>query len=60
MGLRRRLRGSVPGRKEAAEQFELGLIYYRLPTEERSTNLQLSIERFTEALRFFTAEAAPF
>jgi hypothetical protein len=60
MGLWRRLRGSVPGRKEAAEQFELGLRYYRLSAGERSTNLQLSIECFTEALRFFTAEAAPF
>ncbi len=59
MGLWRRLKGSAPGRKEAAEQFELGLRYYRLTTGERSTNLQRSIECFTEALRFFTAEATP-
>ena len=59
MGFRRRLKSSDPGRKYATEQFELGLHYYQLPTGDRGANLQRSIECFTEALRFFTAEAAP-
>ncbi len=41
------------------EQVELGLHYYHLSTRDRGRNLQRSIECFTEALRFFTAEAAP-
>ena len=51
MGLRRNLKGST--------QFNLGIHYYQLPTGDRGANPQRSIECFTEALRFFTAEAAP-
>ena len=59
MGLRRRQRGSDPRRTYAAEQFRLGLHYQRLPSGDRGANIQRSIEYFTEALRFFTADAAP-
>jgi tetratricopeptide (TPR) repeat protein len=48
-----------PGREYATRQFDLGLHYYELPTGDRGANLQRSIECFTEALRFYTAEAAP-
>jgi CHAT domain-containing protein len=59
MGIRRRPKGSGPGRKDAKKQFKLGVHYYRLPYGDRAANLRRSIECFTEALRFFTAEAAP-
>src|SRR6516165_7227609 len=59
MGLWRRIRGSAPGRKEAAEQFQLGIHYFRLVTGDRGANLLRAIECYTGALRFYTAEAAP-
>ena len=55
----RHVPGSGSGREYAAEQFNLGVHYCRLPTGDRETNLKRSIGCFTEALRFFTAEAAP-
>jgi CHAT domain-containing protein/tetratricopeptide (TPR) repeat protein len=59
MRFRGRQKDADPRRKDATEQFELGVHYYHLPTGDRGANLQRSIECFTEALRFFTAEAAP-
>ena len=53
------LKSSNSGRKYATKQLNLGLHYYQLPTGDRGANLQRSIEGFTEALRFYTAEAAP-
>ena len=59
MGFLRRRQSSGSGRKYALEQFELGAHYYNLPTGNRERNLRRSIEYSAEALRFFTAEAAP-
>ena len=59
MGLWRRQQRSRPRRKYALEQFELGLHYYRLTGGDRAANLARAIECYTEALRFYTAQAAP-
>ena len=59
MGIWRRQKSSNSGRKYATKQFKLGLHYRQLPTGDHRANLQRSIECFTEALRFFTAEATP-
>jgi hypothetical protein len=44
---------------KGAAQFTLGARYYERTTGDRRANLQRSIECFTKALRFYTAEAAP-
>ncbi len=59
MGVWRSPKGSNSGRKYATEQFKLGVHYHQLPTGDCGANLQRSIQCYTEALRFFTAEAAP-
>ena len=59
MGFWRRSKGSGSELKYAREQFDLGSQYFDLPTGDRGRNLQRSIECFTEALRFFTAETSP-
>ena len=59
MGSPRHPNDSALEHENATNQFKLGLHYYQLPTGNRGANLQRSIECFTEALRFFTAEAAP-
>ena len=43
----------------AREQFELGQKYRQLGTGDRGANLERSIHHYSEALRFFTPEAAP-
>ena len=40
-------------------QNNLGIAYAELPAGDRAANLQRAIACFTEALRFYTAEAAP-
>ena len=40
-------------------QHSLGFTYAELRTGDRAVNLARAIECFTQALRFFTAEAAP-
>ena len=59
MRFRRRPRASDTERKYATERFELGLHYAQLPAGDLGVNLRLSIKCFTEALRFFTADATP-
>ena len=59
MSLRRRYKGSEPGSDHASEQFKLGSRYLGSHAGDRAANLERAIACFTEALRFFTAEAAP-
>ena len=40
-------------------QNNLGTAYAELPTGDRAANLARAIDCYTQALRFFTAEAAP-
>ena len=40
-------------------QINLGNAYADLPTGDRAANLQQAIGCYTQALRFYTAEAAP-
>ena len=40
-------------------QNNLGNAYAELPTGDRAANLARAIDCYTEALRFYTAEAAP-
>jgi hypothetical protein len=59
MGFWRRRQNSGVKLKHATEQFELGAHYYNLRTGNRRTNLQRSIECFTQMLRFYTADTFP-
>ena len=45
--------------EHAQQQWQQGAQYLGLTTGDRATNLQRSIECFTEALRFYTAQTAP-
>ena len=59
MGFWPRRKGSGLTRKYAVAQFELAEHYSQLASGNRAANLQRSIEYYTKALGFFTAEAAP-
>jgi len=59
MGFWPRRKGSGLTRKYAVAQFELAEHYSQLASGNRAANLQRSIECYTKALGFFTAEAAP-
>jgi len=59
MAFWRRQQSSRSGKRYATEQLKLGFRYYQLHTGDRGANLQRSIDCYTEALRFYTAETDP-